>query len=139
MSFDARGVMQAMMLAAVATVAMGCPGEKACELDSECDSGEVCARSAECLPESRVRKVQVRWTIEGEAPVEANCARVGPLEIKFMSTRDDLINYTPLACEAGLFTLDKMPSRMTLVEIDGPSVLGRAGIPADGQVQMDLR
>lgn len=139
--FDTRVVMQATLLVGVVALAGvgGCTGEKDCLLDTECGAGEVCARSAECLPESRVRKVQVRWTIRGEEAVAANCAQVGPLEIKFLATREDMINYTPLACEGKLFTLDKMPSRMTQVEIDGPVVTGRAGIPADGQVQMDLR
>jgi hypothetical protein len=116
----------------------GCPGDKACEVDTDC-GGEVCARSHECLPASQVRRVQVRWTIRGAAATAATCEMVDPLTIQFVATREDLLKYEPLACSAGLFTIDKMPSRMIAVEIDGPRVSARAGIPVDGQVEMDLR
>jgi hypothetical protein len=116
----------------------GCPGDKACEVDADC-GGEVCARSHECLPASQVRRVQVRWTIRGAEASAATCEAVEPLTIQFVATREDALKYEPLACSAGLFTIDKMPSRMRTVEIDGPRVGASSGIPADGQVQLDLR
>jgi hypothetical protein len=116
----------------------GCPGDKACEVDADC-GGDVCARSHECLPASQVRRVQVRWTIRGAAASVATCEAVEPLTIQFLATREDSLKYEPLACSAGLFTIDKMPSRMITVDISGPRVAGRTGIPADGQVELDLR
>ena len=116
----------------------GCPGDKACEVDADCGS-EVCARSHECLPPSQVRRVQVRWTIQGAAATAATCEPVDPLTIQFLATPKDSLKYEPLACSAGLFTIDKMPSRMITVDISGPRVGGRTGIPTDGQVELDLR
>jgi hypothetical protein len=116
----------------------GCPGDKACEVDDDC-GGDVCARSHECLPASQVRRVQVRWTIRGAEASAATCEAVEPLTIQFVATREDSLKYEPLACAAGLFTIDKMPSRMRTVEIDGPRASAASGIPADGQVLMDLR
>jgi len=116
----------------------GCPGDKACEVDADCGS-EICARSQECLPPSQVRRVQVRWTIRGAAATAATCEPVDPLTIQFMATPEDSLKYEPLACSAGLFTIDKMPSRMITVDISGPLVGGRTGIPTDGQVELDLR
>lgn len=118
----------------------GCPGDKACELDSECDgNGEVCARTHECLQESQVRRVQVRWTVRGEAASAATCTPIEPLGIQFLSTPKDVLKFEPLVCTAGLFTIDKMPSRMTEVKITGARASGASGIPLSGQVQMDLR
>lgn len=119
--------------------ATGCPGEdSSCEVDADCSGEHVCARSHECLLPSQVRRVQVRWTIRGAEASEATCAPVDPLTIQFAATREDNLKYEPLACAAGLFTIDKMPSRMTTVSITG-RVSASSGIPADGQVQMDLR
>lgn len=116
----------------------GCPGDKACEVDSEC-GGEVCARTHECLPESQVRRVQVRWTVRGEVASAATCTPIEPLGIQFLSTPNDVLKFEPLVCTAGLFTIDKMPSRLTEVRITGDRASGASGIPLSGQVQMDLR
>ncbi len=132
------GVIGAM---ALVVGAAGCEGESLCAVDEDCGGGDVCARSNECLPESQVRRVQVRWTIGGEAATEATCARVDPLRIDFFSDRPgDELSYEPLACTAGLFTLDKMPSRMTRVQIGGPRIIAhRSGFPSDGQVMINLQ
>lgn len=118
----------------------GCPGEDgSCELDTDCASERVCARSHECLLPAQVRLVRVSWTIRGTEATKTNCAPVDPLTIQFAATREDTLKFEPLDCGAGVFTIDKMPSRMTTVTITGPQVAGSSGIPADGKVQMDLR
>jgi hypothetical protein len=122
-----------------AVVLAGCPGQKACEQDSEC-GGEVCARTGECLPQRLVHPVQVRWTIRGAAASAQTCAPVEPLEIRFFASGEDGLRFTPLACSSGLFTVDKLPTRIDQVRIDGPLLSGaRAGIPLDGQVMLDVR
>lgn len=107
-------------------------------MDSECGGGEVCARTHECLREAQVWRVQVRWTVRGEVANAATCGPVEPLGIHFESTRDDVLTFEPLVCTAGLFTVDKLPTRMKQVRISG-SASAAAGIPLSGQVQIDLR
>lgn len=133
------GVLAAVALAGAALVgASGCPGDSSCEVDADCSGERVCARSHECLLLAQVRRVQVRWTVGGAAASEATCAPVEPLAIEFAATREDVLKYEPLACAAGLFTIDKMPSRLTTVRVTG-AVSAASGIPSDGQVQLDLR
>lgn len=83
-------------------------------------------------------RVQVRWTVRGEAASAATCGPVEPLGIHFQSTADDVLTFEPLVCTAGLFTIDKLPTRMKQVRITG-SASAAAGIPLSGQVQVDLR
>jgi hypothetical protein len=119
--------------------ASGCPGSTECSLDNECRSGEVCARSSECLPTGQVWEVQVRWTIAGAAPSATTCAPIEPVGIQFQGGRDDELKYSPIACASGLFTVDKLPIRMNKVQLNGVRADGIATIPATGNVTIDLR
>lgn len=116
----------------------GCPAPDKCELDSECGDA-VCARTGECLPVSRVREVQVRWTVRGQAASAALCAEIEPLGLQFQASASDALKYEPVLCSAGLFTIDKLPTRMTQVRLDGAGVRALASIPPTGQVMVDLR
>lgn len=119
-------------------LAAGCPAPDKCELDSECGDA-VCARTGECLPAARVREVQVRWTVRGQAASAASCSDIEPLGLQFQASASDALKYEPVLCSAGLFTIDKLPTRMSQVRLDGVGVRALASIPATGQVMVDLR
>ncbi|MEZ4358968.1 MAG: hypothetical protein R3B48_02230 [Kofleriaceae bacterium] len=133
-----RGVGMAVSGLGLAVLLAGCPADNTCEVDADC-GGEVCARSKECLPASLVHRVEVRWTIAGQAPGATTCASVEPLGIEFLRTPKDALRYEPVVCAAGLFTIDKLPTRMDEVILSGPRVVARAGIGLAGVVMLDLR
>jgi hypothetical protein len=128
-------------LVIVALSSTGCPGSR-CEQDADC-AGEVCTRTGECLAADFVREVQVRWTLRGAAPSAMTCAAFEPLGIEFRSTVEDKLTFSPLACAAGLFTVDKLPRRMTTALIFDSRPRrgfgGSASIPLSGQVTIDVQ
>lgn len=132
-----RAMLSALGGAALVAVLSACPAPDKCEHDSECGDA-VCARTGECLAASRVREVQVRWTINGQPASTQTCAPVEPVGLQFQASADDALRYEPISCSAGLFTIDKLPTRMTQVRLDGNGVRGLAAIPTTGQVQLDL-
>lgn len=132
------GVKLPFVCSVVAGLVAGCPAPEKCLLDSECGDA-VCARTGECLPAARVREVQVRWTVRGQAASAALCAEIEPLGLQFQASSTDALKYEPVVCSAGLFTIDKLPTRMTQVRLDGAGVRALASIPPTGQVMVDLR
>lgn len=127
-----------MLLLLLLVPGAGCPAPERCEQDSECGDA-VCARNGECLPASRVREVQVRWTIRGLAASADTCAAVEPVSLQFQADPKDALKYDPIVCSAGLFTIDKLPSRMTQVRLEGNGVGALVSIPPNGQVMADLK
>jgi hypothetical protein len=111
--------MRALALtAAVALTGLsGCGDPTDCSTD-QCGGGDVCARNDECLPPSEVRTVHVSWTIRGVAASPTNCSRTPSFYVLFGSfQQNDTYGYEPVPCEAGLFTIDKLPKRYTSVQI----------------------
>ena len=114
--------MRALGLIAIAGLA-ACfpPSTYDCDQDSECSSGEVCARTHECLTPGEVRSLRVRWTIDGQTDTVTECAAraIGDLTIVFSGGSGESLTYTPVPCPGGLYFIDKLPLRFDQVELSG--------------------
>ena len=89
-----------------------------CKVDGDCPSDAVCARNSECLPPGEVRVVRVTWTVNGMPASDTTCSSFPDLYLYFGGTQtNDTFGYSPVPCNAGLFTVDKMPRRFVSVEI----------------------
>lgn len=113
-----------------------------CHADEECASGGVCARNGECLTASAVRVVRTTWTLAGvRASVDA-CAGAPKLAITFTTSGGgEMFGFSPVPCEAGKFTVDKLPTRFTTVTLGrvGDDYSGAAAVfDADGNAAIDL-
>lgn len=133
----------ALLVLAVAGAACGgSSGECSDTTNSgDCGGGDVCARNGECLPASQVRLVRVTWTINGQPANDATCAQSQDLYLLFYGfDPGDSFGFQPVPCKAGLFTIDKIPTRFGSVEIGDSS--GRLKqekvITAQGTVAFDL-
>jgi hypothetical protein len=130
------------MRALLLLVLAACPSNNGdCTKDSSCGGGEVCARNGECLSSSQVRSIRVMWTIKGQPAGAASCALTPNFYILFASPDpNDLYGYEPVPCAAGVFSIDKLPSRYVSVEmgVDG-GFSQDAQINAQGQATFDLR
>lgn len=88
-----------------------------CQSDAECGTGNVCARTFECMPASAVRVIHVNWTLLGQPASVATCANSQKLQIGFYSTSAGTDypewGYAPVPCVQGKFTIDKFPTSFT--------------------------
>lgn len=110
-----------------------------CFVDQECLTGEVCARDGLCWPQDEVRLVKTTWTLRGLPADETTCARNPDLYIEFDGDVRDELGFSPVPCEAGQFTVDKLPHPFTRVEVgvkNGP--WSASTIRSSGMVQLDL-
>jgi hypothetical protein len=107
---------------------------------NDCPGDQVCARSSECLPADQIRQVSINWTVRGQAASATTCAPAMSLYLLFYSDAPgDSFGYSPVPCVAGLFTIDKLPTRFIGVEIgkDGGFNTSKP-INAQGLVTFDL-
>ena len=92
-----------------------------CRSDSACSNGDVCTRTSVCLPPSQVRAVHAMWTLSGEPASELSCSDAPDLKIKLhASTTDARLEFVPVPCVAGKFSVDKLPRSFDRVEL-GPA------------------
>ena len=130
-----------LALAAVLAGLAGCGGDGSsmCTTDSQC-GGDVCARDGECLPAASVRMAKLSWTIQGMAASAQTCAASPSFSIYFdSSTTDESFGFEPVPCQEGQFTIDKLPERFDLVEIDlQDRQLGLTALAPDGTAAFDL-
>jgi hypothetical protein len=134
-----------MRLALLAVLVLtGCPqqGGGACDEDVECDSGLVCARGDHfCVTPDEVRFVRAEWTINGQPASVATCGGNLELFIQFQSSvQEDNFGFSPVPCETGTFTVDKLPIRYRSVElgVEGSGQSDRSSFDADGTALLDL-
>ena len=121
-------------------VLAGCPADTSCAVDEECADGEVCARDHACTSGSQVREVRANWTING-GPANTGVCADRDLYIEFRSqSPDDRVQFRPVPCFVGQFTVDKLPNRMDTVELGVEGAAGRdiAEFDTDGVAQLDL-
>ena len=132
--------MRAAIVLALGCAACGPPRDSGCERDSECGGSLVCARNGDCLPASDVRIVRITWTVRGQMANATSCAQSPSLYLMFYGfDPNDAFGFEPVPCEAGLFTIDKLPSRFTSIEIgDNNRVKLEKVIDAQGNVAFDL-
>jgi hypothetical protein len=131
------------LLVLVVLAGCGPSGPSGCKTDSQC-GGETCARDGSCLPASQIRMVKVTWTIRGQIATATTCG-MSPattnMELIF-STGDFgmQFGYEPVPCVEGQFTIDKIPTAYSYVEMDSAAgqTLASATIQADNTAKLDL-
>jgi hypothetical protein len=87
-----------------------------CRSDTECSSGYVCARNGNCSWAADVRVVHVLWTVNGQPASDAACTSAPKLDITF-SASNLMFGFSPVPCDAGKFTVDKIPNYYTNVSL----------------------
>lgn len=118
------------------------PPSYGCTADSQCGTGEACARDGECLPANEVRAVHVTWTVQGAAADRTSCSNSENLELDFSGNGEGPWGYAPVPCMEGKFSIDKLPTWYTYVQLgrDGDITSGSGGKidPTLGTVTLDL-
>lgn len=112
-----------------------------CHADSECPSSYVCARDGNCLSASSVRIIHVNWTVKGQVASDATCIGAPKLDMTFADIYVEQFGFTPVPCNAGRFTVDKMPTRYISAQLSraGDYSGGAYGsFDATGNVMLDL-
>ena len=117
------------------------PSGSECSSDSHCGADDVCTRSGECLAKTAVRAVTVKWTIDGSAADSISCAAHPDLYLQFEgSGYGDTFRVAPVPCNAGVYSIDKLPKRYQQVELGVDGGTGDVS-PIDlatAQAQFDL-
>jgi hypothetical protein len=91
---------------------------RGCVSDEACPTGEVCARAGGCMAADLVRAGRVNWTLSGRPADRTTCGAAPELRIKFAPGADQLgLNYAPVPCTLGRFTVDKLPITYTEVKL----------------------
>jgi len=85
-------------------------GTLECSADADCGSGEVCARTHECLLPSSVYTVHTTWTLLGQPANTTTCGSSPDLGIFFTAQNGANWGYDPVPCVEGKFTVDKLPT-----------------------------
>jgi hypothetical protein len=122
--------------------ATACGGND-CDLNGEgsCSGSLVCARNAECLPASEVRLVRVTWTVRGQPASTTSCAAFPELYLLFYGVEPfDTFGFEPVPCDAGRFTIDRLPRRFIGAElgIGGGAYKLERSFDAQGNAAFDL-
>ncbi len=115
-------------------------GFTGCESDTQCPTGNVCANDGECVPPADVMTVHVSWTLQGQPASTTTCANNDSLELDFTSGQGRF-GYAPVPCMEGLFTVPKLPTWYTSVQLGieyDPAQGSGATIPSSGTVALDL-
>ena len=116
-----------------------------CESDDQC-GGDVCARNGVCLPASEIRPIHVTWTLQGMPASQTTCASSPDLEIDFYTPTGGYggyggyIGFAPVPCEEGAFSIDKLPTSFTVVQLGQQRYNGEAAMldAATGSAAIDL-
>ena len=120
----------------------GCPTQgDSCEVDTQCDSGDVCSREHLCVSPSEVKSVKAQWTINNE-PASAAACMGRDLHIEFfgLDQQSDSLGFAPVPCPGGSFFVDKLPVRYDRVGLrfEGTSGGDTALFDQDGIAQLNL-
>jgi hypothetical protein len=119
------------------------PSAGACHDGRGCPAGEVCARNDACLPPEQVRAVHVMWTVSGMAASQATCAAAPDLRIQLNSSDSFVggVGWAPVPCEAGKFSVDRLPIAFNHVWLGRENGDGRREStidPATAEATLDL-
>lgn len=111
--------MKSVLALALGLAAAGCFSRSApeeCVGDTDC-GGDECARTGECIESGTAIRVVVEWTIAGGAPSEESCAPISELGVLFYDGDREDASYIPIPCSIARTVYDKMPPRLTRVEL----------------------
>jgi hypothetical protein len=111
-----------------------------CIKDSQCGD-DVCARSGECMAQSSVRELTIKWTVNGVVADTSSCTTHPDLFIQFDGPDyGDTLRFAPVPCRQGTFHVDKLPKRYLQVELGSEGGAGdtTAIEPGVAQAQFDL-
>lgn len=112
-----------------------------CQSDAACGTGFVCARNGECTTTANVRVVHAIWTMQNEQASDATCTSAKYLDITFSTSGGDSFGFAPVPCNAGKYTIDKLPTRYTMVNLarSGDYYGGASGVfDVDGTATLNL-
>ncbi len=119
---------------------VGCGGgAPTCSTDSDC-SGQVCARDEQCYPAAQIRSVVINWTVSGAPPTASSCAAIPNLVLELdTSDLSTGFEFEPVPCIEGKFTLDKLPTIYTEVDLGVEGDFSQSErIGSDNTVSFDL-
>lgn len=120
----------------------GPPPTYGCTSDTQCTTGNLCARDGECAPANEIYSIHVSWTLQGQAATTSTCSNSPNLEIQFTGQSQAWWGYAPVPCVEGKFSIDKMPTWYTTVDLmrDGETTAGADGTidPQTGLLSLDL-
>lgn len=113
-----------------------------CHQDSDCGTTAVCARDGECLSPSDVRTIHVTWTLSTQPASTATCSASPHLDLTFLDSAQDQFGFSPVPCVEGKFTIDKLPTWYSTVELSRTGDYGNGGatasFDASGTAALDL-
>jgi hypothetical protein len=112
-----------------------------CHADSDCGGSYVCARTGECLSATQVRIVRTTWTVDDAPASDTSCTVAPKLAITFQTGPGDVFGFAPVPCDAGKFTVDKLPTRFTtvsLTRVGDDYGGGTAAFDVEGNAAIDL-
>ncbi len=82
-----------------------------CHQDSDCGSGSlICARDFSCVSKSETYTAHISWTIGAQPASKTTCAHLPDLDLQFRTTDNYFFGFSPIACDQGKFTIDKLPT-----------------------------
>jgi hypothetical protein len=67
---------------------------------------------------SQVRVIHVLWTVHELATTTMTCAAAPNLDITFLDAQQTQFGFSPVPCVEGKFTVDKMPTTYTMVNLE---------------------
>lgn len=119
------------------------PRGRGCQGGLECPGDEVCARNDACLPPDQVRAVHVMWTVAGQPASVTGCAASRALRIRMnrVDGAERGVNWAPVPCEAGKFSVDRLPRSYDHVWLGRESGGGEHDAALDrstGEATLDL-
>ena len=96
--------------------------------------------TASACPADQVAPIRVNWTIDGQAPTAALCANQPDWYLDFNDTYQQGFGFAPVPCMAGVFSVDKMPTRYFMVEmgVENGQSLASGQFDDQGHVLFDV-
>jgi hypothetical protein len=137
-----------MTRALAAVVFVGCSGvpgstrspPEPCNDHVPCEADLVCARNGLCVPPDQVRAVHVTWTVSGAPASPTSCAAAPDLVLVLRSGGGLHLEFTPVPCAEGEFSVDRLPTEYDSVELGRESDRAppRAAFDAAGNAMLNL-
>jgi hypothetical protein len=118
------------------------PKGASCVIDGDCETDSICTHPMGCWPVAELYTAHVSWTINGMPANATTCAGLPPLTIAFHGAKaGQQIEFRPVACAEGKFTLIQVPTVLTTVKL-GTRDQGDASATIDtatGEAALDLK